>query len=87
MHILASYECQLKRKKLQDYVSLSLITSRYTVKEKEHYARYTNLIWPREKKYFERTDVCFVAALMGSDRFRLCNDVKKSDMRLRVKTA
>lgn len=37
-----------------------------------------------KKKGFERTDVCFVAALMGSDRFRLCNDVKKSDMRPRV---
>lgn len=35
----------------------------------------------------EGTDVCFVAALMDSDRFRLCNDVKKSDMRPRVKTA
>jgi len=68
---------------LQDHVSRSLHRDMLRRKNlcllrKSHTAK---------KECFERTDICFVAALIGSDRFRLCNDVKKSDTRPRVKMA
>lgn len=65
--VFLSHECQLKRK-LQDHVFRVL---HHTIERKK------TLHSLRKSCMAGAGDVYFIVTLMGSDRFRLCNDVKK----------